>query len=133
MLYKTDITPQILDSDLQGHMHFMAVLSWFERARMSLYCEFSSNLDFKEHGYVILKTDVSYLHEIWISRPVEVRTWVSMIGVKSFEVSQEAWQDGERCAAGSTIFCGFDFTRHGSEPLSDSTRAVLEKYLLEQA
>ena len=43
-------------------------------------------------------------------------------------ITQEAWQDGELCAVGKTIFCGFDFTVHKSEPISPEFRAVLEKY-----
>ena len=90
--------------------------------------EFEPNLNFREHGLVILKTEVTYVKEIWLARPVEVRTWTSVVGTKSFELTQEAWQDGELCAVGKTIFCGFDFTVHKSEPISPEFRAVLEKY-----
>lgn len=128
MFYTTPIEPQVYDSDFQGHTNFLSVSLWFDRARTALYREFEPNLNFREHGLVILKTEVTYVKEIWLARPVEVRTWTSVVGTKSFEITQEAWQDGEVCAVGKTIFCGFDFTVHKSEPISPEFRAVLEKF-----
>lgn len=51
-----------------------------------------------------------------------------MIGTKSFEVTQEVWQNGSRCAIGKTIFCAYNFEERKSEPIIDSYREVLERY-----
>ena len=77
---------------------------------------------------VVLKTEVTYLREVSVTTDVEIRSWVSLLGNKSFELAQDVWQNGERCAIVKSIFCGFNFSSHTSEPLSDAFRAVLEKY-----
>jgi len=128
MYYTVNLTPQIADTDMQGHVNFLSYSSWFDRARTPLYREISPELNFRPHGMVVLKTEVTYLKEVYVQFDVEIRTWTSVLGNKSFELTQEVWQKGERCAVGKTIYCAFNFEAHKSEPLLDSFRVVLEKY-----
>lgn len=128
MFYATTISPQLADTDMQGHVNFLAYSNWFDRVRVRIYKELSPDLDFREHGVVVLHTEVAFLKEVCVQRDVEIRTWVSVIGVKSFEIAQEVWQKGERCAVGKTVFCAFDFTTRRSEPISPAFRAALEKF-----
>ena len=128
MYFTTSITPQIADTDMQGHINFLAYSLWFDRARTQLYKEISPNLDFRPHGLVVLKTEITFLKEVYVQYEVELRAWVSVLGNKSFEMTQECRQQGELCAVGKTIFCAFNFDEHKSEPLQDSFRAILEKY-----
>jgi len=128
MYFVSSVEPQIADTDMQGHINFLAYSSWFDRARTRLYKEISPDLNFKPHGLVVLKTEVVFLKEVYVHTDVELRAWVSVLGVKSFELTQECWQNGERCAVGKTIFCAFNFDDRKSEPLLDSFRAALEKY-----
>ncbi len=128
MFSSITITPQIADTDMQGHINFLAYMKWFDRARTPIYRELDPTLKFKPHGMVILKTEVTYLKEVSVATDVEARSWISLIGNKSLEMTQEIFQNGTRCAVGKSIFCGFNFDTHTSEPLSDAFRAVLEKY-----
>lgn len=128
MFVSDTLTPQVADTDMQGHVNFLAYSKWFDRVRTKLYRELDPTLKFKPHGMVILKTDVTFLHEVSAANDVEVRTWVSLLGNKSFELTQDVWQNGTRCTIGKTIFCGFNFDTHTSEPLSDAFRAIIEKY-----
>ncbi|MBP5621017.1 MAG: acyl-CoA thioesterase [Thermoguttaceae bacterium] len=128
MFVTTPLTPQVADSDMQGHVNFIAYSKWFDRVRTPIYRELDPTLEFNPHGMVVLKTELTFLHEVAITSDVSIRTWVSLLGVKSVELTQDVWQDGVRCAIGKTVFCGFNFARHESEPLNDAFRAVLEKY-----
>ena len=128
MFVTTPLTPQIPDSDMQGHVNFIAYSKWFDRVRTPIYRELDPTLEFNPHGMVVLKTELTFLHEVSITSDVSIRTWVSLLGNKSLELTQDVWQEGVRCAVGKTIFCGFNFARHESEPLTDAFRAVLEKY-----
>jgi len=132
MYYTTPLTPQVADTNMARHIDSLAYPLWFDRARTFLYREMNPSLDFSSHGLVIVKTEVIYLQETNVDDELEVRTWVSLIGTKSFEVSQELWRQNERCAEGKTILVSFDFSVHKSEPLTDSYRAVLEKYSYEK-
>lgn len=128
MFVSTSLTPQVADTDMQGHVNFLAYSKWFDRVRTPIYRELDPTLKFDPHGLVILKTDVTFLHEVSATHDVDVRTWVSVMGTKSFELTQDVWQNGVRCTIGKTIFCGFNFTEHKSETLSDSFREVIERY-----
>ncbi len=128
MFVTTPLTPQVADSDMQGHVNFIAYSKWFDRVRTPIYRELDPTLEFNPHGMVVLKTELTFLHEVSITSDVSIRTWVSLLGNKSLELTQDVWQEGVRCAVGKTIFCGFNFARHESEPLTDAFRTVLEKY-----
>ena len=128
MYYATPLTPQVADTNIARHIDSIAYPLWFDRARTRLYREMNPSLDFTAHGLVIVKTEVTYLREVNVDDELEIRTWVSLIGTKSFEVSQELWRQNERCAEGKTILVSFDFSVHKSEPLTDAYRDVLEKY-----
>ncbi len=128
MFYTTTITPQVYDTDMQGHVNYLSPQLWFDRARSTIYRQFEPNMDFSKHCVVTLKVEVTYIKEIMVAADVEIRTWTSALGNKSYEITQEAWQNGERCVVAKSIFCGFDFTTHKSEPLSERFRAVLEQY-----
>ncbi len=132
MYISTTISPQIADTDMQGHINFLAYSAWFDRARTRIYKEISPDLAFRPHGMVVLKTEVTFLKEVYVQHDVEIRSWISVLGNKSFEMTQECWQQGERCAVGKTIFCAFNFDEHKSEPIQDSFRAVLEKYVWQE-
>ena len=128
MYYTSSLSPQVADTDMQGHVNFLAYSNWFDRVRIRIYKEFSPELNFHDHGIVVLHTETTFIKEVYVHHDVEIRTWVSMIGRSSFEVTQELWQQGERCAVGKTIFCAFDFTIHKSEPIRSNFRDALEKY-----
>ncbi len=133
MYYSTILSPQFADTDMQGHINFLAYSNWFDRVRVKLYKELSPDLNFREHGIVVLHTEVTFMKEVYVQFDVEVRTWVSVLGTKSFEVTQELWQNGERCSKGKTIFCAFDFTKHKSEEIKPHFRAALDKYRYDPA
>ena len=128
MYYTVTITPQIADTDMQGHINFLAYSNWFDRVRTKFYKEFTPDLNFRPHGVVVLRTEVTFEKETYAQYDATIRTWVSMIGTKSFEVTQEVWQNGSRCAIGKTIFCAYNFEERKSEPIIDSYREVLERY-----
>ena len=132
MYYTTPLTPQIADTNMARHIDSIAYPLWFDRARTQLYREMNPSLDFSRNGLVIVKTEVVYLREVEVDDALEIRTWVSLIGTTSFEVSQELWRQKELCAEGKTILVSFDFSVHKSEPLTDAYRAVLEKYCFEK-
>lgn len=128
MFITTTVAPQVADTDMQGHVNFLAYSKWFDRVRTPIYRELDPTLQFNPHGMVVLKTELTFLHEVVVTSDVSIRTWVSLLGNKSLELTQDVWQDGVRCAIGKTVFCGFNFEEHASEPLNDAFRAVFEKY-----
>ncbi len=128
-MFEETIHPQFSDSDLFGHTNYLAAARWFERGRTPLYLEIDPEMNPAKMGMVIVKTEVLYFLEIFIDRPVIIKTFVSKIGIKSFTVEQEAWQNDHLCAKNTTVFCGFNSTTHSSAVLPDSTKDILKKHL----
>jgi len=128
MIHELTIRPQFRDTDAFGHVNYMSTQNWFDRARTDIYREFSAKMDPREIGLVILKVDVLYQKEIFPGNDVQIRSWVSRIGNKSFTITQEASQNNELCVTGNIVFCGIDLVRHISAPLSSRVREVLSRY-----
>lgn len=134
MYYVTKIQPQVADTNMQGHVDFLAYSRWFDRARTTLYEELLPGFHTKPHGLVIVNVTVDFLRETFVDDRVEIRTWTSRIGEKSFELTQELWRvrddapNLERCAVTKVVLCAINFDVHKSEPLSGHFRNVLAKY-----
>ena len=128
MYYEDVIIPQIADSNRYGHVDSLAAPQWFDRARTSLYFKMRDSLDFDRRGLVVVKLETSYLKEMNLAQDVLIRTWVSLIGTKSFETTQEALQGDELRVVEKTIFCVYDLQARRSVPIDDGLRALLEQY-----
>lgn len=135
MYFVTKIQPQVADTNMTGHVDHLAFTRWCDRARTRFYEELFPGFICKPHGLVVVNVTVDYLKEMRVDDRIEVRTWTSRIGEKSFELTQEIWTTRDdattpvRTAVSKSVFCAMNFDVHKSEPLSDHFREVLAKYL----
>jgi acyl-CoA thioester hydrolase len=131
-MFTTIITPRLGEADGLGHINNAIFANWFELARNPIFRIFSPTLDILQGGFPLIMAHAEYdfVKEVFFSLPVEVRTFISRIGTKSFTVYHEAWQDGHLCVTGSTVIVYFDFVLHKSEPIPEDSRKVLEEHLL---
>jgi acyl-CoA thioester hydrolase len=60
---------------------------------------------------------------------VEIKTWVSHIGKKSFSLKHEAWQEGRLCVKGGVVLVYYNFITKKTEPIPDDIRNRLEQHL----
>lgn len=127
------VKPQVADTNLFEHIDYLASYRWFDRARTELYMELFPGFHCKPHGLVLVNTQCTYLIPTFVDDPLEVRSWVSRIGGKSFTMVQQLWRvfpdrEPELCVDSTCVLCAIDFTVHKGEPLNDHFRAVLQKY-----
>ena len=52
------------------------------------------------------------------------------IGNSSFETYQEVWQNGKRCASGTSVQVYFNYQTGKSEPIPDNIKAGLAEHIL---
>ncbi|MEI6633033.1 MAG: thioesterase family protein [Chlamydiota bacterium] len=128
-MYTKTIEPRFGDADGMGHITNTALPLWFERARNPLYRIFNPGLDLKKWNLVMARLEVEYKGELFYGRDVEVRSFVSRIGKSSFDVAQEAWQDGSLRATGKVVLVHVDLAHKRPAPLPPSIRRELEKHL----
>ena len=87
MRSRTVIQVRFNDIDMAGHAHNAVYLSWFEQARMDLLRKFiEKHHDWKKNGLILARNEVDYRGPVHLSDVVEVETWCSAIGTKSFDL-----------------------------------------------
>jgi acyl-CoA thioester hydrolase len=128
-MFSFQITPRFGDIDGLGHVNNNVVPTWFETARNPFFQFFNPDFDLKHWNLILVRFEVDFLNQMFYGQDVEIRSWVSRIGRSSFELYQEAWQDGKLGAKGKTVLVHFDFEGQKSKPVPETVKAELEKHL----
>jgi acyl-CoA thioester hydrolase len=129
-MFTTTVTPRFGNIDGLGHVNNVALAEWFELGRNPLFRIFEPNLRLA-HGVwplILAHTDYDFRQEIFFEHDVEIRSFVSRIGTKSFTIYHEAWQEGRLCATGSAVIVHFDFVNHKSTPIPEDKKKLLAEH-----
>jgi acyl-CoA thioester hydrolase len=129
-MWVTTITPRVGDTDFLGHINNIVPAQWFELGRNPLFRLFISDTDqsFGAWPLIMAHTDYDFVAQLFFQYEVEIRTYVSKIGTKSFTVSHEAWQQGHICVKGTAIIVYYDFKTKQSLIIPNDVRAKLEEH-----
>lgn len=128
-MYKFTVTPKFGDFDGLGHVNNTVIPGWFEEARNEIYGYFNPDFSFKKWNLILARFEVDFVSQIFYNGHVEISTCVSHIGNSSFEVYQEAWQNGKLCSKGKTVLVHFNFKQQKSERIPGTVRTKLEVHL----
>jgi len=120
------IQPRFNETDALGHINNTVVAAWFEGARDPVFRLFTPDLNPAQWRLILAKFSVEFHAELFYGSPVEIQTTVSRVGSSSFDVTQEAWQQGKRCASGVAVLVQYDFNSKSSVILTE----ILRKQLL---
>ncbi|MDO3722607.1 thioesterase family protein [Marinobacter sp. chi1] len=129
-MFQLEIEPRFCDTDALGHISNTAFPVWFEQARKPIFEIFHPNLDVKTWPLIIARIELDLLAQSYWHMPVEVRTGIGKIGNSSFNVVQEAWQDGKQIARGTAVMIHFDYTNEKALPIPDDIREKLVQHLV---
>lgn len=124
-MYSQQLQPRFNDTDALGHINNTVIAVWFEGARDPLFRVFTPDLNPTDWRLILAKFSVEFHAELFYGQPVEIRTWVSRVGNSSFDVSQQAWQQGKLCASGVAVLVHYDFVGKSSVPLDAQQQASL--------
>lgn len=127
------IQPRFSETDALRHINNTVFAVWFEGARTALFRIFTPELNLKQWPLIIARVTIDYHAQTQYGQPVEIRTFISRFGTSSFDVYQQAWQNGVKCATGTTVMVQFDYQRQTAIPLSPDIRAALQLHAVEQA
>ncbi|MBZ2167659.1 acyl-CoA thioesterase [Marinobacter sp. F4216] len=129
-MFQLEIEPRFCDTDALGHISNTAFPVWFEQARRPIFEIFHPSLDVKTWPLIIARIELDLLAQSYWHMPVEVRTGIGKIGNSSFNVVQEAWQDGKQIARGTAVMIHFDYTNEKALPIPDDIREKLVQHLV---
>lgn len=124
-MYSQQLQPRFNDTDALGHINNTVIAVWFEGARDPLFRLFTPDLNPTDWRLILAKFSVEFHAELFYGQLVEIRTWVSRVGNSSFDVSQQAWQQGKLCASGVAVLVHYDFAGKSSVPLDAQQQASL--------
>lgn len=129
-MFSEKITPRFCDTDALGHINNTMVPIWFEGARDPIFRLFMPELNIQEWSLILAKIDVSFLKQMYYGEAIEVHTYLSRIGGASFDVYQELWQNGEKCASGTAVMVHFCYKNQSSEKIPEQIRIVMQQHLM---
>lgn len=132
-MFTLDIQPRFSDTDALGHISNTSLPVWFEQGRTPIFRIFHPSLDVKTWPLIIARLEIDLLAQSYWHMPVEIRTGVGNIGNSSFQVVQEAWQDGKQIARGVATLIHFDYENEKSVPIPDAINAELAEHKVKDA
>ena len=132
-MFTTTVTPRFGDMDVLGHINNTVPVVWFELARNPLIKIFDPSLELKRETFslIMAHSDYDYVDQLYYRYDVEIKTWITRIGTKSFTASHEAWQQGRLCVKGSAVMVHYDFNLEKSTPIPEDKKTLLAQHLLQ--
>lgn len=119
------------ETDALQHVSNTVLVGWFETARLPIFKYFTPDLDLNNWPLILANYNVDFLQQIYLSGPVEVKTWISRIGNSSFVVYQELWQSNVKKAKGTTTLVRYDYASKKAIRIPDDIRAKFEVHKIE--
>lgn len=128
------IYPRFGDSDQLGHIHHLAVPSWFEEARNPIFRWFNPDFEISSWNLILARLEVDYVGQIrYADQDVEIHTWISYIGKSSFHISHGAYLRGEYVALGGVAAVHYDFENRRAIRIPEEIRKKLMEHFDENA
>lgn len=127
--FKEIVATRFSDTDALGHINNTMLPIWFEGARDPIFKFFMPDLDLSKWSLILAKIEVSFLAQLYYGEPIEIRSYISRIGNSSFDVYQEAWQQGKLCASGKAVMVHFDYKTNQSASIPNAIVKEMEKHL----
>jgi acyl-CoA thioester hydrolase len=129
VMFTESITPRFGDSDGLRHVNNTVIPGWFEQARNPIYRIFSPEFAFEGWNLILARYEIDFVRPLLINGEVTIRTWISRVGNSSFEVGQEAVQNGLLCTRGKTVLVHYDFSAARPVPIPVAIRGLLSEHL----
>lgn len=129
-MFSEVLQPRFSDTDALGHINNTVFAVWFEGARQGVFKIFTPELNLQQWPLIIASIKFDYHAQTQYGEEVEVRTYISRIGGSSFDVYQEAWQDGVKTVSGTAVMVQFDYVANTAKPLSVEQKRLLNQHLL---
>jgi len=132
-MFSLIVNPRFGDMDILGHINNTVPSNWFELARTPLIQLFDPELTLskKTFSLIMAHTDYDFIDQMYLKYEVEIKTWISKIGTKSFTIHHEAWQQGRLCVKGNAVIVHYDFNIEKPTPLPEDKKKLLAEHLIE--
>jgi acyl-CoA thioester hydrolase len=119
------------DMDAYQHINNVAILGYFEMARVNLFFEHPTH-DEKtgmRRGLVVHSHEITYKRPVvYDAEPLEIQIWVSTVRAASFLCHYEAFDHGQLAATGQTMLVPFDFALNRPRRITPEEKEFLARF-----
>jgi acyl-CoA thioester hydrolase len=131
-MYTITITPRFGEVDSLGHINNNIPSTWFELARNPIIDIFDPSKELKRESFtlILVHADYDYVGQLYYKYDVEIKTFITRIGTKSFTVYQEAWQQEKLCVKGSIVLVHYNFNTEESIPIPEDKKELLNRHFV---
>ncbi|PZP51998.1 MAG: thioesterase [Pseudopedobacter saltans] len=130
-MFSEIITPRFGDTDACGHINNAVLPVWFEHARNPVLRIMNPSMDYKTWNTIVAHIEVDFVSQLHLDKEVEIKTYISKIGNSSFEIYNEAWQNGVLGAKGKAVLIHYDFTQQKSVPLPEDIKGKFKEHWID--
>lgn len=129
-MFSEIIQPRFSDTDALGHINNTVFAVWFEGAREGVFKIFTPTLNLQQWPLIIASIKLDYHAQTHYGTQVEIRTYISRIGGSSFDVYQEARQQGVKTVSGTAVMVQFDYASNKAQAISAEQKQQLMQHTL---
>ena len=129
-MHTTPYTPEIrfADIDAMGHVNNAVYFTYFEQARIHFFKQMiGGKWDWTKDGILVAHSEIDYKMPILLNDKVEISTWCSEIGQKSFSVHYEVKRGDQLCSVGNSVLVCFNHAEKRTQEIPQVWREMLEK------
>ena len=116
------------DLDALGHVNNAVLLTYVEQARLRWWEDFLLGRSFKDHGFLIARTEIDYRKPIFFHDSIRVELRCHQIGTSSFSLGFLVLREKDDVvlAEGQTVQVMLDFKTNRPRPISDEAQIWLK-------
>ncbi|PLT35567.1 thioesterase family protein [Bacillus sp. V5-8f] len=130
--YIVNVYVRICETDLTGYANSTSFMIYFEEARSKFFNAIGYSPDKRDVGFILASTSCRFKGAAKFNQSLKIRSTVSRIGKKSFQLSHQM-EDGESgiaIAEGEAVIVCFDFEKQETIPIPGALLSVLENHLV---
>ncbi len=132
--HELQVTVRFGETDALGHINNTSYFIYLEEARIRFFEALGYGLDAKKWNFILASTKCDFINQGYFNQLLTIRTFVSKIGTKSFQLEHEliCANTGKLIAKGNATIVYFDFEAQKSKPLPALLREQLKTYANEK-
>ncbi|TCP32339.1 acyl-CoA thioester hydrolase [Scopulibacillus darangshiensis] len=133
MTYQTKITVRFGETDALGHVNNVSYYIYFEQARVDFMKELGFHIGKKpgDLSFVVVSTSCDYIKQAFFDQNLNVETYVSKIGNKSFVLNHDIFdeQSGDVIAKGKSVTVVFEPKNNRALPIPEQLKGKLTEQI----
>jgi len=123
-LHTTPVQIRFNDVDIAGHVNNAMYFQYLDYARLQYFKQvFQDTIEWRKRGLVLAKIEIEYLESIFLEDNIFVKTKISKIGIKSFEMQQQIVKDSNEkeilISTCTSVLVGYDYQTKSSLTIPD--------------